>query len=87
MSTYYTNNADDPNSPEYLKAWKPEFNHGCCPSCNEPLPSVCVTTTQAFTRSSQDPSLVTTVTNLYYCPCQGKGPISGCQPSPETINC
>lgn len=87
MSTYYSSNADNPNAPEWLKNWKAEFNHGCCPNCNNPDIPVCVTSIQAFTRASQDPSLVTTVENPYYCPCQNRAPVSGCQPAVETINC
>lgn len=82
-----SDNSRIPGQPEYGKSWKAEFNHGCCPSCGEqPIP-VCVTTIQAFTRASQDSSLVTTITNDYYCPCQNQAPIAGCQPAVETIDC
>ncbi len=82
-----SDNSQIPGQPEYGKGWKAEFNHGCCPNCNEPAPPVCIRVTQAFTRASQDSSLVTTVENPYFCPCQNQAPVSGCQPAIETIDC
>jgi hypothetical protein len=81
-----SDNSDIPDQPEYGKKWKPEFNHGCCPDCKKELPPVCTTLIQVFTRSSQDPSLVTTVTNDY-CRCQKEAPVSGCQQPPDSIDC
>jgi hypothetical protein len=82
-----SDNSQIPGQPEYGKSWKPQFNHGCCPDCKEPEKPICTTKVQAFTRYSQDPSLVTTVVNSGDCPCQNEAPATGCQEAPETIDC
>jgi len=74
-----------PGQPEYGKGWKAEYNHGCCPYCNERPIAYCTTKTQYFTRNNQSEDLVNTDVNRY-CKCQNKSVTAGCIPCNETIN-
>ncbi len=83
-----SDNSQIPGQPEYGKPWKPQFNHGCCPSCGDQEQPVCTTKIQAFTRYNQDPSLVTVITTSGRCPCQDESPVSGCEGTPpDSLDC
>jgi hypothetical protein len=71
----FGNNALNPEAPEFGKAWKAEFNKGCCTSCGgEITPPVCTTITSYFTRDDRSESLVIRTENDYSCPCQNPKP-------------
>jgi hypothetical protein len=70
VMAWYGNNSLDPQAPEFGKAWKAEFNHGCCTTCGSETPPVCSQVISRITRTDQSESLVTTTEFDYDCPCQ-----------------